>query len=416
MTRYRGIPAWLARPLLSAAVGAVLVSGCSCEGPTRRPAPAAGREPPLVRVRLGDDAPAAAVAVTGPWRLMAAGAEAASGEILDWTDVAAQAGGIRFGDQVPAAGPLELHPTEDGSIWVRQTVGGRQRDRCYRGFLRIITTGAGTLRVVNVVPMEDYLAGVLANELLKPWNPEAYKAQCVVARTYALTCLAGRNRDCDVCDSTFSQVYGGAASETQRAWDAVTATWGIVATYRDSRGKAVLLPTYYHSTCGGATVPAGSVFGGPTPAPLAGVPCTYCRNSPKYRWPEVVLTKQEIGEALKRSGYTAAVRLGPVARVEVAATTGEGGRAETIRVVDAAGSSVLLQAPYWRGLVGASRIPSTWFDIEDRGAAVALTGGRGYGHGVGLCQWGAEYLAERGKTGEEILRYYYPKVELAKAY
>ena len=59
---------------------------------------------------------------------------------------------------------------------------------------------------------------------------------------------------------------------------------------------------------------------------------------------------------------------------------------------------------------------STWFDVEDQGDRIVLTHGRGFGHGVGMCQWGAEYLARHGKTGEEILRYYYPKVELVRAY
>ena len=95
---------------------------------------------------------------------------------------------------------------------------------------------------------------------------------------------------------------------------------------------------------------------------------------------------------------------------------GDGGRAAAIRIVDAAGVSVLIDANFWRGVMGPGRVLSTWFDIEDRGDSIALVNGRGWGHGVGLCQWGAEFLAERGKTGEEILRYYYPKIELMRAY
>jgi stage II sporulation protein D len=67
-------------------------------------------------------------------------------------------------------------------------------------------------------------------------------------------------------------------------------------------------------------------------------------------------------------------------------------------------------------LMGPKRVRSTWFDIQDAGDRILLKNGRGDGHGVGLCQWGAEYLAEHGKTAEEILRYYYPGVELVKAY
>jgi stage II sporulation protein D len=408
---------WLSRLALVAGLAVMLAGGCSCEQPRPRPAlPIALKEHPLVRVRLGDETPAVQVAVSGPWRLMGPAGQLAAGEKLEWTDVACKAGGVVFADQPAVRGGVELCCEADGATWVRQAVNGKDRERCYRGILRILPTPAGALRVVNVLPMEDYLAGVLTNELPRAWHPEAYKAQAVAARTYALTERNTHGKyDFDVYDSTSSQVYGGAGTETRTAWDAVVATWGIVAVYSD-RGKPAILKTYFHSTCGGATVPAGGVFGGPTPPPLEGVPCTYCRNSPRYRWPEVVLAKQEIGEALKRTGYTALVRLGPVARVEVAGTLGEGGRAGTIRIVDQAGSSALVDANYWRGILGPGRIYSTWFDIEDRGDSIALVSGRGWGHGVGLCQWGAQFLAEHGKTGEEILRYYYPKVELVRAY
>jgi len=372
----------------------------------------------MVRVLLGDEMTSFEVAVTGPWRLTGPAGDVASGANLSWTTVAICDGEMFFGDQPRPAGPLELQPEQPGTFWIRRDVGGQSRERSYRGVLRILPTSTPALRAINVLPMEAYLAGVLANELPKPWNAETYKAQAVAARTYALNERNQRTRyDFDVHDSTQSQVYGGAGTETAKSWSAVTATWGIVATCAGPGDKPTLLKTYYHSTCGGITVPAGSVFGGPTPPPLAGgVPCNYCRRSPKYQWSGVVLLKQDIGDALRRSGVTALVQLGPVQALEVAATTGPGGRAGQIRVVDTAGASVLVQAAYWRSLVGAARIPSTWFEVEDQPDRIVLTNGRGYGHGVGLCQWGAEYLAERGKTGEEILRYYYPGVQLTRAY
>jgi stage II sporulation protein D len=404
--------------MLVAGIALVLVGGCSCEGPKHRMAPprAAGREVPVVRVRLGDEAPTVSLAVQGPWRLANSAGQLAAGQTLEWTEVTCQGASITFGQQPPASGTLELRPENDGTLWVGQTVAGRERQRCYRGVLRLIPTGSGTMRLVSVLPLEHYVAGVVANEMIKTWHVEAFKAQAVAARTYALAHLNTRGRDFDVYDSVLSQVYGGAGTETKTAWDSVIATWGVAATYREGRAKPVLLSTLYHSTCGGATAPSGTVFGGTTTPPLAGAPCVYCRNSPKWQWPDVVLTKQEIGEALKKTGYTDLVRLGPVRRVEVAATTGEGGRAESIRVVDTSGRSVLVLANFWRGQVGSGKVPSTWFTIEDQGDRIVLKDGRGFGHGVGLCQWGAEYLAERGKTGEEILRFYYPGVLLSKAY
>ncbi len=411
-------PPWWARcPIAIVAAGILLVAGCSCE-PVHSRVPVAGKEVPLIRVHLGDETPTLMVAVTGPWRLTGPAGEVASGSNLEWTEVAAAGNQVAVGRYPPAVGPLELHATNDGTLWVHQAVAGKDRERPYRGLLRLIPTEAGVLRVVNVLPLEMYVAGVLSNELLKTWHVETYKAQAVAARSYALAEQSGRlTQDFDVRDTSASQVYGGYDTETATAWEAVSKTWGLVATYRGAGGKSFLLKTYFHSTCGGGTVSAGSVFGGPTPPPLAGgVPCVYCVASPRYRWPDVLLTKQEIGEALKRTGQPDLLGLGPVARVEVASTSGPDGRAETIRVVDAANSSVVMRADYWRTAVGAGRLYSTWFELEDKGDQVLVKDGRGWGHGVGMCQWGAEYLAEHGKTAEEILRFYYPTVELVRAY
>jgi len=411
-----GAGALVARMILMAGAATACLSGCACERPRR--APRMGADVPLVRVKLGSDAPSVAVAVQGPWRLTGAEGEIASGKGLDWTPVTVSGGNVVVAGIATVNGPAELSGADGGPVQVSQWAGGKARRCSYRGTLRLSPTGEGAVRLVNILPMEAYLAGVLANELLKSWHVEAYKAQCIAARTYALMERNARRRyDFDVYDSTLSQVYRGVGTETDTAWDAVEATWGVVATCRSADGKRALFKTYYHSTCGGDTVSAGSVFGGSTPAPLVGgTGCTYCRESPKFRWPAVVLTKRDVSDALQRSGSASLTPLGAVSRVEVAARTGTGGRAERIRIADTAGKSVLLRAGYWRVLVGAAKVPSTWFDVEDRGDRIALTGGRGYGHGVGLCQWGAEYLAAHGKTGEEILRYYYPKVELVRVY
>ena len=382
----------------------------------------------MVRIRLGDELAGLKVGVDGPWHLSSAAGEVASGADLEWTEVVFRGGAVVFGPHATVHGPLQLRAEHEGGIWLSQRIGSQDRERRYRGAVQILPTGAGTLRVINVLPMETYLSGVLPNELPKTWKVETYKSLAVAARTYALSERNLRGRyDFDIYDSTQSQVYGGCGTETQTSWDAVMATWGIVATYRGDDGRPLLLRTYYHSTCGGMTAPAGSVFGGETPPPLAGgVACNYCRRSPRYRWPDVVLTKQEIGEALRQSGNAELARRSRVQRVEIAqratgrrgdpGTTGDGGRAEVIRITDASGAAVLVRAGYWRLLVGPGKIPSTWFGIVDKGDRIVLVGGRGYGHGVGLCQWGAEYLAERGRSGEEILRYYYPNVELTRAY
>jgi stage II sporulation protein D len=397
----------------------MLVASCSCD--TRQPVvPGAGREVPLIRVRLGDETPTIQVRVAGPWRLTGpGGGEIASGTDLGWTPVTTDGARVTVGTYPTAAGTVELHAQADGTLHVRQPIRGEDRERVYRGFLRVIPTEIGALRVVNVLPMEMYLAGVLTNEMPKRWHVEAFKAQAVAARSYALAEQSGRaSYDFDVRDTAASQVYGGYNTETETAWEAVKKTWGLVATYRGAGGKVFLLKTYFNSTCGGGTVSAGSVFGGYSPPPLeGGVPCVYCVESPQYRWANnATIRKEDISAAIKKTGNPELVALGPIARVEVAETSGPGGRAEKIRMVDTTNHSVLMRAYDWRLTVDSTRILSTWFDIEDQGDRIVLRNGRGWGHGVGLCQWGAEYLAEHGKAGEEIVRFYYPGIELSRAY
>jgi stage II sporulation protein D len=391
------------------------MGGCSCEGPKpREPSPA--KEVPLIRVKLGSDARTVAVAVDGPYRLVRGAEAVASGDRLEWMTLQLRGGEIVTENATLGKPPMEIHPGEDGTVAVRQQVEGKERDRTYRGFVRILATAEENLQVVNVLPMEAYLAGVLRNELLKSWHLEAYKAQAVAARTYA---LAERNRRLsrafDVYDSQQSQVYGGKDTETARASDAVAVTRGIVAAYRDKEGRLRLLRTYYHSACGGETCPSGVVFGGETVGPLAGVKCDYCYRAKWYRWSEVSLAKKDIADALRQSGVPELRNLGEVRRVEVAETTGAG-RATKIRVVDAGGLSILVNADAWRRFIGGMKVPSTWFTIRDDGERIVLEDGHGFGHGVGMCQWGAQYLAEHSMTGEQIIRFYYPGAVLARAY
>ena len=403
---------------LGIGLAALVLAGCACEKPeARRPL---GRtvapEIPAIRVKLGADASGVTLAVDGPYRLMRGEEAIASGDRLPWTTLALRDGQVLVGPKSLGPPPLELRSGDDGKIAVRFPPDGKPADRTYRGVLRLVATADGKMQMINVLPMDAYLAGVLANELYGRWHVEAYKAQAVAARTYA---LAERNRrssrDFDVYDSQQSQVYGGKDSETSKTWEAVEATRGVVATFRDSAGRVRLLPTYYHSTCGGATCPSGVVFGGETPAPLAGVRCPYCLHSPKFRWSGVVLTKKEVGEALRASGVPALARLRDVVRVQVAETT-SGGRATRIRVTDSAGTALLVDANFWRRAMGSLRVPSTWFAVRDDGDRIIVEDGHGFGHGVGLCQWGAEYLASHGLTGEQIVRFYYPGAVLTRAY
>ncbi len=409
-TTARRAPPWLA-----AALALLAAAGCSCEGPQPRP-PVSPEGVPLVRVKLGQDADALVVTVEGAYHVFAGGERAGQGGRLAPARLEAAADGILLGGRALGAGPVEVRPAEGGRFCLQfPAAGGKTVDRTYRGRLRVHLMPEGRLRAVNVLDVEAYLAGVVACELFASWHLEAFKAQAVAARTYALA-ERGRHRarDFDVYDSVQSQAYGGVSKETERAWRAVAATQAIVGTVESADGKPRLLRMYYHSTCGGATSPAASVFGGTTPPPLAGVTCTYCRASRRYRWSGVTFRKREIGDALRASGNPALATLDRVTRVEVASRDPVG-RATEVRIVTASGRSLRIAANQWRIWVGPGRLPSTWFDVRDAGDRVVLDG-CGFGHGVGLCQYGAQYLATQGMTGEQILRFYYPGIVLARAY
>ncbi|MBQ4646077.1 MAG: SpoIID/LytB domain-containing protein [Candidatus Gastranaerophilales bacterium] len=125
----------------------------------------------------------------------------------------------------------------------------------YRGDIIIYNLG-GTLTVVNSLPLEEYLLGVVPSEMPSKWNIEAHKAQAIAARSYALANLNKRNsKGYDLKDTPLDQAYGGASSETPQTTRAVLSTKGEVLTY-DSK----IIPAYYHASSGGKTLSAGEVW------------------------------------------------------------------------------------------------------------------------------------------------------------
>jgi len=182
-------------------------------------------------------------------------------------------------------------PRTDGNL----TVNGRR----YRGSI-LVRSGTDRIEVINTVNAEGYLAGVVGAEMPPGWPKEALKAQAIAARTYVVyeICRRGKKAAYDVVDSTASQVYRGVKAETDRTIEAVRNTTGQILTYR---GKVV--KAYYHSTCGGHTASAGSVWGGHNIPPLAGVACDYCRDSKKYKWnPLPAFTETELRKGLASGG------------------------------------------------------------------------------------------------------------------
>lgn len=252
-----------------------------------------------------------------------------------------------------------------------------------------------------VLPFDDYLVGVLAAEMPAGFQVEALKAQAVAARTYALRKLrvfggsgCAKNPGADLCsDPGHCQGYLG-RDELRAAWKedfdknlarlagAVAGTRELVLAFGGALADAV-----YHSTCGGHTASAAEVWGRPVPY-LPGAPCEYCVISPHYR----ETRRLPLAELDRSLGS-------PLLAVESVTPSG---RAE--RVV--AGARAL------SGAEARQRFGLSSGLIEDIAGDVAITT-RGWGHGVGLCQWGAEGQARLGRTFREILSYYYPGASVA---
>jgi stage II sporulation protein D len=278
--------------------------------------------------------------------------------------------------------------------------------RSYRGRIEITPTGEGLL-IVNEVDLEDYLRGVLPAEIPASFHEEALKAQAIAARTFAMANLGKhRAQGYDLCDQTHCQVYPGASVEDPRLDAAVAATAGLIVTYEGKPIHAV-----YHDCCGGRTAGNETAWQGSAPLPYlrpvsdceGGSPL--CGQSPNATWTRQV-SQAKLGAALARFGVQ-----GAVTGIE-AAHCDENGRPQEYRVRSQAGE-VAIAAGVLRSAVNAAlgwdTLPSADFQAAMNGDAIVFAG-RGNGHGVGLCQWGANAMARKGKTAEEILKRYYSGV------
>ena len=408
-----------AAAMLAIAALALLVKGPSgCGGPQERAAdfrPAKYTGVPSVRVLLTSEPVARAeIAASAGYTLSAGrGAIAGSDRALAPSAVALDGDGWRVGGV--HASPVELTlECRSGRV----ELGGKP----YRGSLRLLPVGQGRFIVVNHLDMESYLAGVLARELYPNWSVETYRAQAIAARTFAMyqVMTAGKSADYDLGSTQASQVYGGASAETQRSWQAVRATHGQVLAW-GSFGHERIFLAQYSSCCGGRTNPASVIrFAEDIPPLRGGQVCTGCAASSRYRWGPVRIRKTDLYTALGAS-YSAVAGLGGIAQLKVASQN-EYGRIVWVDVIGPNRELVRLRAEDVRLSLLKSSIPaaqqlySANCSIRDAGHSIEFYDGRGYGHGVGMCQWGAEYLAANGASHEQILSFYYPQAKIFQSY
>jgi stage II sporulation protein D len=249
------------------------------------------------------------------------------------------------------------------------------------------------LQLINVIPLEDYLAAVLGSEMPVSFPPEALKAQAIAARTYALQKkLDAYSNAFHLGSSVLHQVYGGVNREDPRTRAAVEATRGQVLTF-----ELAPIEAYFHASCGGRTESGQDALQRDLPY-LQPVDCP-CGKLPASRW-KASISDSEVKSALRR----------PAQGLQVA------GRTPTRRVTRVTlGDGASMGGVELRRRLGYTRIKSLDFDVERTGRGYVFSG-RGYGHGAGLCQWGAKVLADQGRDYREILSHYYPGAELQQLY
>ncbi|HEY6945271.1 MAG TPA: SpoIID/LytB domain-containing protein, partial [Candidatus Acidoferrum sp.] len=270
-----------------------------------------------------------------------------------------------------------------------------------------IETPPGGLIVIVTMPMEQYVQHVLMAESSVFQNAEALKAMAVAARSYANKFTGQHSREgFDFCDTTHCQVFYW-RSITERIRLATEATWGEYVSYQ---GKAAA--TFYHQNCGGTTAAASETWSHVSEPYLSIHPDNYCLTSGGLHW-ETTLTHEQIDRALRKAGLQPPQNW---QALEISSRTGSG-RVRTVNLSGGKPASFLLSGSSLRFAVdralGWNKIRSDLYELRNSEGRVMFSG-RGAGHGVGLCQAGAEEMAREGKTYKEILSFYYPGTQVTK--
>ncbi|HEY7750915.1 MAG TPA: SpoIID/LytB domain-containing protein [Ignavibacteriaceae bacterium] len=288
--------------------------------------------------------------------------------------------------------------------------------KSYKGSLNIYPS-ENSIEIINTLDIEDYLKGVLSGEMpvgKGTENLESLKALAVSARTYALLRINEKKDLYDLFPDTRDQVYGGKNSENPLSNQAVEETSGLILTYKNSPAQI-----YYHSTCGGFTESAENVF---TDFRLDylksiedGSP-PYCSISPRFEWTEIfsdelIIQRLKDAALISHSNYTLE-EFNILSRFD-------SGRVNELRIILADENdeekSISIFGNDIRQVLknadGKMILWSNFFDANVEDEKIILNG-KGFGHGVGLCQWGAISLSKNGWNFEDILNHYYPGTEL----
>ena len=348
----------------------------------------------LIRVAILKDTREFTLSIKGRYRIVdiSSGQIISNGKTSRDSKVIVRDTGITVDSQNYLTPHIKITPERDATIYIN----GRR----FRGEMDVIRDSQGYLSVVNTVALEDYVKGVMYHEVSHYWPMESLKAQAVAARTYALYQMKmNQSKEYDVTNDIYSQVYGGRSSEKYRTSIAVERTEGLVMTYRGN-----ILPAYFHATCGGATEDAKELWKQDLP-PLKGVRCDFCKNSPHYSWKKN-FRLTDIQGKLNQKGYA----IGLIKDIAVMERD-QSERIRTLKVTTRDDKKIIISGKDFRDIIGPNLIRSNNYAIEMKGYYVDLIG-KGWGHGVGMCQWGAAEMSHEDYAYDQILKYYYPGVEI----
>lgn len=353
------------------------------------------------------------LSIDGPYQLRPVGSDKvlSRGQSLGSSTVTATSNGFKIGKAEHAVTRLEIVATQSPSIWVN----GHE----YRGNLRLFRRSGGGVLAVNVLPLGDYLASVVDSEMPTSFGVEARKAQAIVARTYALDVVRSDEGDSefDLFASTSSQKYLGfqyrdgsrrLAGESEASRQVVRDTTGMVCTFQ---GR--LFRTYYSAACGGHTTQGIAVFADAVAA-LKSVPCDFCREAKLYRW-QADLPKADVEAKLKAYFRSEGKPFEKLQSIKLASGDPDRGTDVPEFAVNDGKRTHRISAATLRRQLSVSTLYSPFFSISETGKSNTLHfEGRGHGHAVGLCQWGARGQSQLGKTGYEIVRYYYSGAKIVQ--
>lgn len=264
------------------------------------------------------------------------------------------------------------------------------------------SNGSQKMDVVGVIPLDDYVVGVLASEMPLSWPMETLKAQAVAARSYALAVMEERkNKSYHLESSILDQVFRHVLTEDEndplikKAVQAVKETEGMKL-YAANNNK--ILKAFFHSDCGGHTTTAQNVwqYGVNTGTAVD----SSCPTNPRANW-KLNLSKEELSRRLHVKDFSA---------LDVIKLPTEN-RVKAVRVAFNDAPAKTFSANDFRQLLGFQDLRSSLFEMKKVGQSF-LFEGRGYGHGVGLCQWGSRALGQSGRNYKEILHHYYPLAQL----